>query len=322
VVYQPLPPAPDTKNARFSYYDPPPGIYAISATTLQGILLRNSDLYEWFRHQIPVAQPGWGINVYRVPRPEEPPTWVAQCFTPAPPLSMEAIEQGFGGAIQRVSYFDCTQAWLFPGGTYTAGWFVLHQDTPGADDAWMTARLNSARLSYQQKRPGDLPPFSIYEWRPSSIPVLGTSVRLGSDSCRGSNCAAASAPVSFGGPLDLLGYQVADLGQGDLELYTWWEVVDTPERPFSLMGHAVDASGQTVFVADGLGVPFSELQVGDQFIQRHVFSIRQVDFPAEDTIWLETGGYWLDTMERWPVVTEKGLASDRLILAKIDRSGN
>jgi len=322
VRYEALPPAPDTEDVNFPYLAPSPGVYAISATTLQGILLRNPDLYEWFRHQTPVSQPGYGINVYRVPSPEVALTWVAQCTVPVAPLSLDAIKQGFGGVVQRVAYFDCTQAWLFPGGSQTAGWFVLHMDALGDDDAWTTSRLSAARLSYRQRQPRSLPPFSVYEWQPSSVPAMDKVVQVSKDSVAVNDSFELSSPVSFDGPLALLGYQVVMLGEQDLELYTWWNVIESPERPFSLMGHVIDEDGQAVLVADGLGIPFTELQVGDQFVQRHRFQFHESGAAAESPLWLQTGGYWLDTMERWPVMTEDGIAGDRVILAEIDHSGS
>jgi len=39
-------------------YNPEPGIYVISASTLHGIMMMDWDVYEWFRHRDPVAQPG------------------------------------------------------------------------------------------------------------------------------------------------------------------------------------------------------------------------------------------------------------------------
>jgi len=101
VRYTPLPPAPQTEGERFPSFAPPAGIYAISATTLQGILLHDTDLYEWFRHQSPIAQPGYGMLVYRVERTTPAPTWVGQCATPVPPLPPSEIERGFGGQVQR-----------------------------------------------------------------------------------------------------------------------------------------------------------------------------------------------------------------------------
>ncbi|MGH9764488.1 MAG: hypothetical protein ACREDR_12960, partial [Blastocatellia bacterium] len=46
--------------------NPPPGVYAISVTNLQGVFFRDHDLYGWFRKRKPDAMIGHSIYVYRV----------------------------------------------------------------------------------------------------------------------------------------------------------------------------------------------------------------------------------------------------------------
>jgi len=344
VRYTPLPPAPDTEGQRFPSFAPPAGIYAISATTLQGILLRDADLYEWFRHQPPVAQPGYGLLVYRVEEAAPAPTWVGQCSVPVPPLPPSEIEQGFGGQVRRVAYFDCTQAWLYPDGGQSSGWFILHQDAlrdaPRDADAWISSCLAGARLSYTHRQPGTLPPFSIYEWRsspgcthtgcthprcthpphpPLSPPT--TSVFIPADPARPGGGLPVSAPVSFEGPLMLQGYRIDRVGEQAFELQTWWEVGSPTARPFSLMGHVVDTEGRVLAVADGLGIPLTEMRQGDWFVQRHRFLLDENTIANLDVAWFQTGGYWLDTMERWPVLLDGKAVGDRVILTGVELSG-
>lgn len=47
--------------------DPGPGVYAISATILQGVRFQNHDVYAWFRARQPDAVIGHSIFIYRVP---------------------------------------------------------------------------------------------------------------------------------------------------------------------------------------------------------------------------------------------------------------
>jgi len=72
----------------------------------------------------------------------------------------------------------------------------------------------------------------------------------------------------------------------------------------------VGADGIPVAVGDGLGVPIEQWQAEDIIIQRHILS------PAPDAppgpYWLQTGAYWLDTLERWAI--EGPLPGDRLLL--------
>ncbi len=318
VRYTPLPPAPQTEDEHFPSFSPPAGVYAISATTLQGILLHDTDLYEWFRHQQPIAQPGYGVLVYRVERATPAPTWVGQCATPASPLSPSEIGRGFDGQVQRVAYFDCTQAWLYPDGGKTAGWFVIHQEALREANGWITPRLAGARLSYDQEQPGILPPFSIYEWTPLSLPLPATSVLIPSDPASLVEGLPLSMPASFDGPLMLRGYQVSPAGEHAFELQTWWEVNSPSSRPFSLMGHLVDSEGHIVSVADGLGVPLTEMRQGDWLVQRHHFVLTEEATATLDVLWFQTGGYWLDTMEPWPVLVDGETVADRVVLTSVE----
>ncbi len=298
VRYRPLPPAQGAGSLFARRYDPAPGVYAISATPLQGVMVVERDLYDWFRHREPVAQPGYGLLVYDVaPRAVEP-QWLAQCAAPVSPLTTEAIVDGFGRDDLRVISFDCTQSWLYPGGGSAPGWYALHSEMAYSDDAFVRAQLSGAQLSYEQRRPGTLPPFALYE-QPAGALLAGLD----------------DAPVAFGA-LTFLRYTVAEsqaLSPGtSFDLETWWRVEAVPERPLSLMLHLVGPGGQPVIVGDGLGVPRELWQVGDVLAQRHALLIPP-DAPA-GVYTPHVGVYWLDTMERWTVRAGSQTGQDHIVL--------
>jgi hypothetical protein len=88
------------------------------------------------------------------------------------------------------------------------------------------------------------------------------------------------------------------LNDGTFEVETWWRVKDrSVAQPFSIMAHLLTEQGETLGVADGLGVFPLELRAGDTFVQRHRFPIPK----QGENVWLRTGAYWLNTMERWNV---------------------
>ncbi|MEJ5310454.1 MAG: glycosyltransferase family 39 protein [Anaerolineae bacterium] len=298
VRYRPLPPAQGAGPLFAQRFDPAPGVYAISATPLQGVMVVERDLYDWFRHREPVAQPGYGLLVYDVaPRAAEP-QWLAQCAAPVAPLTTEAIVDGFGRGDLRVISFDCTQSWLYPGGGSAPGWYALHGEMVRSDDAFVRAQLSGARLSYEQRRPGALPPFALYE-QPAGALLAGPD----------------DAPVAFGA-LTFLRYTVAEsqaLSPGtSFDIETWWRVEAVPERPLSLMLHLVGPGGQPVIVGDGLGVPRELWQVGDVLVQRHALPIPP-DAPG-GAYMPHVGVYWLDTMERWTVRAGSQTGQDHIVL--------
>ena len=301
VRYYPLPPAQGVGPLFARRYDPAPGVYAISATPLQGVMVADRDLYAWFRHREPVAQPGYGLLVYDVaPRAVEP-QWLAQCTVPVAPLTAAAIVDGLGRDDLRVIPFDCTQSWLYPGGGSAPGWYAIHGEMARSDDAFLRAQLTGARLSYEQRRPGALPPFTLYE-QPAGALLA----------------APADAPVAFGA-LTFLRYTVAEsqaLSPGtSFAIETWWRVEAIPERSLSLMLHMVGPGGQPVIVGDGLGVLREVWQVGDVLVQRHALPIPP-DAPA-GAYTPHVGVYWHDSLERWTVSAGAQIGQDHLVLPAI-----
>jgi hypothetical protein len=55
--------------------------------------------------------------------------------------------------------------------------------------------------------------------------------------------------------------------------------------------------------------------VGDLFLQRHLFLL-PAEAPA-GVYTLYTGAYWLDSLERWPVVQDGETIGDRLPLPTV-----
>lgn len=302
IRYRPIAPAPEAPPILPSRFDPAPGVYVIGATTLQGVMVVDQDVYDWFRHREPLARPGLALFVYRVEPHEERPTWLAQCNKPVAPLTAEAAAEGFGREDLRMAFFDCTSAWLYPGGAEMPGWYALFRDVACEGDPFIRRHLATARLSYEQHRPGILPPFVIYEQAtaaPVPTPVAGTPLRVGLLTFLGyaSSLSSSAAPGQV------------------VEVETWWRVDELPGRPLSVMMHLIGPGGAPVAIGDGLGVPIESWQAGDIIVQRHRLPIPGDALPGEYTP--VTGIYWLDTMERWPVEREGEPPQDQLPLPTI-----
>lgn len=302
VRYEPLPPARSIDPTFDRRFDPPPGVYALSATPLQGVMMADPDLYAWFRQQEPVAQLGYGLHIYEVKPHSAEPNWLAQCTIPAPPLTDEAIESGFGRAEMRQIYFNCTQGWILPEGGRTPGWYAIH----GAlhNDPFMLDHIQQlgATLRYQQSAPAKLAPFDLYWQQQGAI----------------SPQVALDIPVGYDG-LTLLGHsQVLSTTQpGEtLEIETWWRVEITPARPLSLMLHLGMSSAPPISVGDGLAVPVEQWRAGDQVIQHHSLQVPD-DAETGDYI-VTTGVYWLDSLERWTITSGDHTGSDAVTLASIE----
>ena len=321
VRYGPLTPMLGNTPAVFpSRFNPPPGDYVISATTLDGIPLADPEMFDWFRKQKPDAKIGHVMFLYRV-KPGQPRAWVAQCTTPVTPLEPAQIAEGFGRSDLRRAYFDCSTSWLYPTGGQSPGWVVLSRDAP----MWNTRYLSAVRLSYEQKRTGFAPPFRVYEDDGQiEYPAHGQA-RVASSSTPLAE-ALQSPPIDLplrfeGGPsasrgagLTLLGYRLdrPTLKPGEtVHLETVWRVNGVPGRLLSIMAHALGPDGRVMAVGDGLGVPIESWQPGDVFMQRHTLTLPK-DAPS-GSYWIQTGVYWLDDGKRWAVQDARA-TGDRAVL--------
>ncbi len=161
-----------------------------------------------------------------------------------------------------------------------------------------------------------LPAFALYERGSMKLPDLlpGRAAPAGAAPTALAD-APRLVPASLNGPLTFLGASVYT-DQNDLDAETWWQVTQVPiTRPFSIMAHLLTAQGESLGVADGLGISPLTLQVGDIVVQRHRFARS-----SGQDLWLRTGAYWLDTSERWQVANTPG--SDALFVPLEKRRSN
>ncbi|MCP4537077.1 MAG: phospholipid carrier-dependent glycosyltransferase [Chloroflexi bacterium] len=294
VRYEPIAPMTSAPPVLPRRFNPGPGLYAISATTLDGVPLPLPSTYDWFQHRPPQAKIGHVMFLYEVE--ESQGNWVAQCTLPVVPLTADVIAQGFGSNSLRRIYFDCETSWVFPDGGASVGWYA--RTTPGIDKLrwpvggerlewypdWVKGlNLTALRLSYVQPTPGDLPPFTIWEWTGRMVTPPAT---------------IEQGDVTLDGTLTFLGYYAPQsTRQGtSVEVLTYWRVVERPSRPLSLMLHLTDANGVPIATGDRLGVTVEQWQPGDVIVQRHVLTIPN-DAPLT-SYQLRGGAYWLDDMTR------------------------
>jgi len=280
-----LPPHPSA--VPFRPFDPDPGVYAIGATTLQGVYTPDVNTFAFFRSHSPEIVLGDALFVYRVPERLEP-SWGAVCN--GFPLNDQQIRAKVGQPDLRLVYYDCGISQVYP-----AGGDGLYFLSPEAE------RPAGGLLVLQGRRVDGRPAYDVV--RSGQIPVPETM----------------AGSVGIDGPLAFLGYDIDQTRvhpDSEVLLRTYWRVDGTTDRPLSIMAHLVGADGVPTAVGDGLGVPIENWQPGDIIVQEHSFSVTQ-DTPA-GRYWLHSGAYWLDTMERWLVRDAGGMVSDRLDLTTVE----
>lgn len=312
----PLPPLADAPAVLPARFNPGQGHYVISASTLRGMQLSDSETYNWFWHREPDEIIGNSMLVYNVP-PTRDHSWVAQCSVPVTPLRLDQIEEGFGIPDLRTLTFDCSQSWIYPGGGASAGWYVAHEQAVAdlTQGEFPSEHIGLAHLTYRKQIPSNIPALSVYEWDAGTTtppdfdgPVWAAPADQASTKAPSERARVAS-PVSMGGPLSFLGYGV-DTGADELALSTYWLVSRVPGRAFSIMAHLFDEDGSSLAVGDALGIPWADLRPGDILVQKHGFP--GSGEPDVSYYGFRTGGYWLDTLERWAVDGFPG--ADSLIL--------
>ncbi len=314
--YQPIAPMRDAPPVLPARFNPPPGVYAISTTTLQGIPLADPEQFDWFRQRTPEAKIGHALFVYRI-EVDHSRAWVAQCTRPVAPLEPTQLAEGLGRSDLRLVYFDCSTSWLFPTGGQSPGWVALARDVSVWNERW----LKVARLSYEQKRAGFAPPFRIYEDDGRVTFSTGGHVHIAHSVVSLSNALETplvDLPVTFADGLTLISFALdhSTLKPGETaHLETVWRVDSVPRRLLSIMAHALGPDGRAITVGDGLGVPLESWQPGDVFVQRHVLTIPK-DAPR-GLYWLQTGVYWLDDGKRWPVQDAR-VTGDRALLTTLE----
>lgn len=223
--------------------NPAPGLYAISATNLQGVLLRDPDALDFFRRRTPERQVGYSILFYRVTQPA--PHWVAACETPTFRPTDEELRLLLGPG-HRIVHFDCAQSWVVPvaesaSGTEATGWYVLPEGMDNAAQRWG----GTTELVYHQR--GVLNVYAYHQ--------------------------AGFAPVSlraatFSNTVTLLGASLTAPEQ----ITTVWRVAGSAAPTLSIFGHRVAPDGYVPETADGLGVATAAWRVGDILLQRHTFT--------------------------------------------------
>jgi hypothetical protein len=304
-----------------SRFNPAPGNYVISSSTLRGLKMVEEEMYNWFANREPDDVVGNAMLVYQVSEWEPRPTWLAQCTVPATPLPPEAIVEGFDREDLRTLAFDCTQSWIYPDAGETSGWYVLHREAAKSKDPFIQRQLASARLSFEQKNAYEVPPLHVYEWdaqtptgHPEDQTMWASPVEWTPEQTQAEGV-GVSSPVQMDGPLTFDGYELNQNGR-TITLLTYWRVEEDIVRPFSLMAHLVNAAGHPVAVGDALGIGQEQSRPGDLLVQRH--TLPAPEDVAAGQYWLQTGAYWLDTMSRFPILVQGNPVGDRLLLASVD----
>ncbi len=268
----------------FNPYRPAPGIYAISASNLQGIKLADRDTFAWFRAQAPLDHIGHSILIYEV-KPAPPPRQALVLQTPMTQLSQPERALLREGA--SVRQFDPASGAIWP--AVERVWFVTREPLAWGKAARRKAGYvvtagawSEAEPRFRQARPCD-------------------------------------ADTRFGRLIALRRYQVPNMSLARDETLTvtaWWTVIDRPRRPATSFAHLLDAQGRYVAGWDGLTAPATCWQPGD--LVEQIYAIPLPDDLAPAKYQLEIGWYDAESVQRWPLTVGGAPGGDRLLIADVE----
>jgi hypothetical protein len=274
----------------YNPYTPPPGLYAISTTSLQlGLLYQKRDLYAVFRDREPDARIGYSIHVYEVAYPPDMSPTRAVLVGPAvadlPPETL-GVQPGH----------PLIAKWAGPGALVLAAGGPAHYLGEVAMPASSVVRtllpdgdpLADAR-PLLEALPGDPLPLT-----PGGVPV--------------------PLPASFDGGPALAGYELSGtaVAPGEtLDLVTYWQVGETVRPSWAVFVHLLDATGSVVSQWDGWPVASGGLESGDVVVLHHPLAIPDGTAPGPCT--LQVGLYDAPDGPRLSVA-----GGDRLLLSPIE----
>jgi hypothetical protein len=299
---------------RFYSERPLPGLYAISASHLQGVFLPQPDGLDWFRARLPDDKIGYSLFLYDV-LVEGPPQAVALSGVALPDLTAEPFNQGNN---VRLTGYDSRSSFLWAGGGGATAWTAV------TADGWPSHALLQSFYPRELHSEGD---YYLFRWNGSPIqsrlsdPAVPVSTDFGwaSEAVLGSGDWAQrrtfNGQASFEGQLQLLGFEEMERTQEGLYLLSYWRVEAEAERPLKIFVHLLDETGEVAAQHDGLDVRLEGLRLGDEFAQLHTISLPPNLPPG--SYGLQIGVYEIENGRRLEVATAVA-PTDRLLLKRVD----
>ncbi len=222
---------------------PAPGVYAISASNLQGVLFNNHDLMAFFREQEPFAKIGYSIFLYRV----EPFGQKANLYlggVALPDIDGSDYAQLNGNDVS-ISWFDPNQALLLPASPDYPVFYAL--------DSTIAESLSTSYVTLSEISRNDQ-----YRWLSAKVNIDLTEP-LSIDMLF-----LAESHIHFMGVANLpKSISAGNMLQFDLTLRNL-----SPPAPVKIFAHLVNANGEIAAQWDGIGAQWEGWRQGDLLIQK------------------------------------------------------
>ena len=325
IRYRPLPGFPlyqgSAETFAYNPYQPAPGLYAISATNLQGVVFKDHDTFAWFRDQEPLARPGHSIFVYRVPEHRGLPRTVILGGVGYGDVETETLEAALTQPNARVRTFDPRAG--FVAVVTGEATYVVSDLLPFAPTL-RRALLEQAKVMQQGQG------YAVY--RLDAVPTLTAEASSLAEAnpvwwSRAVDFAVGdpktlrhpvALPVDFRDALALMGYDLSavEVASGDkLALTTYWRVLDKAPPSTTLFVHLLDVHSKIWSGWDGLDVSPYGWQRGDIIVQHTELAVPADALPGEYQV--EIGVYTATDGRRFVIFKGDEKVADRLLLLPI-----
>jgi Dolichyl-phosphate-mannose-protein mannosyltransferase len=254
--------------------DPAPGIYAISATNLQGVQFANNAQFAWFREKTPLDKVGYSIFLYDVPPRGQP---------------VDVLLAGV--QLDEIAPADFAQ---FQTNQPVPRWLDVSQSflQPAADGFWLVVSKNNPTLLPETAvSAGSMQAVSLQKISENEQYILYQAKFNGERPQTGIRFSQNDAKITF-----LDAQREPEISSDTVQLTTGWRN-DSGPVPLKIFIHLLDSSGQIVAQWDGLGAAWEGWRAGDILWQQHTLTLPAALPPGQYQ--LRAGLYQPETGSRW-----------------------
>jgi 4-amino-4-deoxy-L-arabinose transferase-like glycosyltransferase len=334
IPYRSIPSKPDELSDLYTrvYHPdyPPPGTYAISATNLQALLFDDKELFGWFLQREPVAQPGYSVMVYEVPRlldPGAPPVAVALGDRQIDQVRADAFETLWRTNDLYLRWYSTQTSCIFP--PEDVVWYVLDADIP-LDPPLCPLWEEAEWMAELPMRGGEEQSLAFYRLQTTSAMredwfhdlATASPVIISNEAAFSlgevPDLREIAPPLQFGERLDLVGYrEFSDsfVPGSEWQFVSYWRVTGLGSE-LKVFVQLLDDGGNVRAQYDGLDVPVIGWREGDFLVQRHTLSLP--DDLSLGRYWVQFGVYDGETGDRLPVLVDNVEVGERLLLPAME----
>jgi 4-amino-4-deoxy-L-arabinose transferase-like glycosyltransferase len=224
-----------------------------------------------------------------------------------------------------IHWFNAQQSLPLPVEGATATYLFLLETPPQSALLARAPDLRKVEIGYDRF---GRPVFEVYRWVGGEIPapsdqspgIVSWERTFEPGDPHGLRRPIA-LPVNFGSAMRFLGHDQSsdEIGPGEtLEVVLYWQLLQRPERHYSIFVHLLDAESQIVgeFDANWYGTKFWREDGGEVLLGYYPLRVKPETPPGEYQ--LEIGVYHQPTGERLPIYDENGeMVADRLLLRPV-----